>query len=154
MRLGLLLAGLLAGAQALAEPPTMYRWVDKDGHVHYDDSGQAPGSRPVNPRLMNSDGGAPPPAQAAAAGKQGDCKAKSDEYARYKGAASITETDAMGNVHTYSAEERDKVVEHKRDELVAQCGAGAASAADTPPPAPAAAAPAAGAAAPQPPPQQ
>jgi hypothetical protein len=145
-RLGLLAAGLLLGAQALADSPTMYRWVDKDGHVHYDDSGQAPGSKPVNPRVMSGDGSTPP-ATAAAPGaltKQSACKAKADDYNRYKNAAGISQTDATGAVHSLSDDEKNKIVEGKRQELVALCGADAANT-------PAAAPPAADPAAAQPP---
>ena len=136
-RLGLLLASLLLGTQALADQPTVYRWVDKDGHVHYDDSGQAPGSKAVNPRVMSDDSAATPPPSIVA--KQSECKAKADDYNRYKAAGAISETDALGNTHTYSAEDKDKLVERKRQDLVALCGASAADA-------PAAAAPAAPAA--------
>ena len=125
-RLGLLLAGLLLGTQALADQPTVYRWVDKDGHVHYDDSGQAPGSKAVNPRVMSDDSAATPPPAVAA--KQNECKAKADDYNRYKGPGTVSETDALGNTHTYTPEEKDKLVERKRQDLVALCGASAADA--------------------------
>jgi hypothetical protein len=134
-RLGLLLAALLLGGSAAAQSPTLYRWVDKDGHVHYDDAGTAPGAKAVNPRLLGGDSPAGAPDTGAAAAKQAECKAKADDYNRFKTAAGITETDALGNAHTYSPEEKDKLVARKRQDLVALCGAAAA---DAPPPAPAA----------------
>lgn len=139
---------LLGSAGALAQQsPQLYRWVDKDGHVHYGDSGQAPGARPVNPKLLNSgDDDATSPDARKAADKQADCKRRTDDYLRYKNATGFTETDALGNSRNYGPEEMDKLRERKRQDLVEHCGTTA-----VPPDAPAspAAAPAAAPAAPQ-----
>ena len=128
---GLLLAvaALLFCAAASAQSPTLYRWVDKDGHVHYGDSGQAPNARPVNPKLLNSgeDASASADDDKAAAAKQAECKGKADEYNRFKNAASFTETDALGNSRTYTPAEKDQLVERKRQDLVGKCGAAAAA---------------------------
>ncbi|HZR37636.1 MAG TPA: DUF4124 domain-containing protein [Nevskia sp.] len=132
---------LLGSAGALAQqPPQLYRWVDKDGHVHYGDSAQSPGARPVNPKLLNSgeDDAAGADERKATAEKQADCKRRADEYVRYRDAAGFTETDALGNSRSYTSEEMDKLRAHKRQDLIDHCGAAA-----LPPDAPAAAAPAA-----------
>ena len=129
---GLLLAAaalLFSVAASAQQSPTLYRWVDKDGHVHYGDSGQAPNARPINPKLLNSgeDNTVGADDEKAAAARQAECKGKTDEYNRYKSAASFTETDALGNSRTYTPEEKDKLVERKKQELVSKCGAAAAA---------------------------
>jgi len=132
---------LLGGAGALAQQsPTLYRWVDKDGHVHYGDSAQAPGARPVNPKLLNSgeDAAAGADERKTTGDKQADCKRRAEDYQRYRDAAGFSETDALGNSRSYTPEEMDKLRARKRQDLVDHCGAAA-----VPADAPAAAAPAA-----------
>jgi hypothetical protein len=149
-RTGVLLLGaalLLGSAGALAQQsPTLYRWVDKDGHVHYGDSAQVPGARPVNPKLLNSgeDTAAGADERKASADKQAECKRRADDYVRIKNASDYTETDGLGNSRSYTPEELDKLRERKRQDLVNHCGAGAVpadAAPAAPEAAPAAAAP-------------
>jgi hypothetical protein len=120
---------LLCAAAAAQQSPTLYRWVDKDGHVHYGDSAQAPNAKPINPRLLNSgeDSSAGADDEKAAAARQAECKSKADDYNRFKNAASFTETDALGNSRTYTQQEKDLLVERKRQALVDKCGAAAAA---------------------------
>lgn len=109
---------LLCGAALAQQSQTLYRWVDKDGHVHYgDNAALAPNAKPVNPNMLNGGEDNSSVNDAAAAGKQANCKAKTDDYNRYKSASSITETDALGNSRTYTPEEKDKLLERKRQDL-------------------------------------
>jgi hypothetical protein len=128
--LGLALAGaslLLFCAVAAAQAPTLYKWVDKDGHVHYGDSPGDPRAKPINPTVLNNGEDATTTTDPAAVEKkQQECKHKAEEYNRFKAAGGISETDALGNSRTYTAEEKDKLVERKRQDLVQQCGAKAA----------------------------
>ena len=109
--IGLAFTSLLWCAAAGADA-TLYRWVDKDGHVHYGDQ-PADNAKQVNPKRLGGDAGdsAGDAAAAATAAKQAaECKSKNDELARYKGATSITETDALGNTRDYTAEQKDQLV--------------------------------------------
>lgn len=109
---------LLCGAALAQQSRTLYRWVDKDGHVHYgDNAALAPNARPVNPNMLNGGEDNSSVNDAAAATRQANCKAKIDDFNRYKDAASITETDALGNSRTYTPEEKDKLLERKRQDL-------------------------------------
>ena len=109
---GLVAASLLLCAAAGADP-TLYRWVDKDGHVHYGDQAAA-NARPVNPHMLNGGedtSAANDDAKAAEADKQAAaCKSKSDELNRYKGATTITETESLGNSREFTPEQKDQLV--------------------------------------------
>jgi Domain of unknown function (DUF4124) len=115
--IGLAVASLLLCATAGADA-TLYRWVDKDGHVHYGDQATA-NAKPVNPNLLNngedasaaSSSGASTASSSPNTAKQAaDCKSKSDELIRYQGASTITETDALGNSREYTAEQKNQLI--------------------------------------------
>ncbi|MDR3419415.1 MAG: DUF4124 domain-containing protein [Nevskia sp.] len=118
VKAGLAAAGLLLAAAVTAQP-NMYRWVDKDGHVHYGDQpGVANAQRLETSQQPNAQGAQAQPggggssgATQTASGPAADCKSKTEQLANYQNAASITETDAIGNKHEYSAEERQKLVD-------------------------------------------
>jgi hypothetical protein len=105
-------AALLLCVSAAAEP-TLYRWVDKNGTVHYSDQ-PAVNAQQFNPNPLDghaSPGGAASGAsQSDAATQQAECKSKGEELGRYKNAAAITETDALGNTREYSAEQKNQLV--------------------------------------------
>jgi hypothetical protein len=127
--LGLALAGaslLLFCAAAAAQSPTLYKWVDKDGHVHYGDSPGDAKAKPINPNVLSNGEDASTVDPAVAEKKQQECKRKADEYNRFKAAGGISETDALGNTRTYSAEDKEKLLERRRQDLVQQCGPKAA----------------------------
>lgn len=115
---------LLSAAAAAQSSPTLYRWVDRDGHVHYGDAPTDPKAKIVDPRVLgNGEDASTGPAPAVVDAKKAECKRKTDEYNRYKTAAGISETDGLGNTHSYTPEEKDKLVERKKQDLVQQCGA-------------------------------
>lgn len=128
---GLAAAALLFAAAAGADP-TLYRWVDKDGHVHYGDQPTAPNAQQISPNVSNtsdtsgsSSGGADGPAPAK---QTADCKNKADELARYKSASSITETDPLGNSREYTAEQREQLLARTQKYLDEHCAQAAAPA--------------------------
>ncbi|MFI4979593.1 MAG: DUF4124 domain-containing protein [Nevskiales bacterium] len=121
---GLAVASLLFCAVAGADTTTLYRWVDKDGHVHYGDQA-APNAKPVNPKVPGSEDAqdaADAAAKAATDKQAADCKGKNDELARYRSATSITETDALGNSKDYTAEQRDQLVAKTQKYVDDHCG--------------------------------
>lgn len=130
-RCGLWLAALLCGA-AWAQAP-VYRWVDAGGQVHYGDQ-PPPTATLVKP--------AAPPAAAAAAtpavsaddtAKQAEaCKHSKDQLGAYSTASTINETDALGNVHQYSAEEKQALVTKTQKYLDEHCAGMTAAAAPAP----------------------
>ena len=127
--IGLAAASLLLCAATGADA-TLYRWVDKDGHVHYGDQAAA-NAKPINPNMLN--GGedasvAGSDAKAAEAAKQAAaCKTKNDQLTQYKAAATVTETDALGNVHEYSPEQKDQLVAKIQKYIDEHCAAPAAA---------------------------
>jgi hypothetical protein len=124
--IGLAVTALLWTGSAAAADATLYRWVDKDGHVHYGDQA-APNAKQINPkRLGDEDADASDAAAAAASAKQAaECKSKSDQLGRYQSATSITETDALGNTHDYTAEQKDQLVAKTQQYLDQHCSASA-----------------------------
>jgi hypothetical protein len=126
MRLSAIAAALLLCASAAADS-TLYRWVDKNGNVHYGDDPAANAQR-VNPNQLDgigSSGGSVGAEEAQAAKQQAECKKKSDDLARYQNAISITETDALGNSREYSAEQKDQLVANTQKYIDQHCSAAA-----------------------------
>ncbi len=126
--IGLAVTALLWACSAAAADATLYRWVDKDGHVHYGDQA-APNAKQVNPKRLgneDADASAGDAAAAAASAKQAaECQSKNDQLGRYKSATSITETDALGNTRDYSAEQKDQLVAKTQQYIDAHCSAAA-----------------------------
>jgi len=109
---------------------TLYRWVDKDGHVHYGDdpaANKANNAREVAPNPLNSgtDSGSSSAGDDAAAKQAAECKNKSDVLGRYKNAATINETDALGNTREFSAEEKDQLIAKTQKYLDDHCATAA-----------------------------
>ncbi len=139
--LGIAVAALLLSATAIADA-TLYRWVDKDGHIHYGDQPSA-NAQQVNPNRLDgqssggnvggsSSSGGGDASDADAAKKQADCKQKNDALARYQSATSITETDALGNTHEYSADQKDQLIAKTKQYVGDHCGSGDTSGSSTP----------------------
>jgi len=106
---------------------TLYRWVDKDGHVHYgDDPAAVNNAREVAPNPLNAGSGSSSGGDDAAAAKQAaECKNKGEVLGRYKNAATINETDALGNTREFSAEEKDQLIAKTQKYLDDHCAAAA-----------------------------
>lgn len=134
--IGLAALTLLLAANAAAQDSSkLYRWVDKDGHVHYGDQPGSSNASQVNLKAINgSDSIAGDPVKAATEQKQASvCKQKSDQLGQYQKASSITETDAMGNQHQYSPEEQTQLVASTQKYLDDNCSGSAAPTQRSPP---------------------
>jgi hypothetical protein len=119
--------GLAASAQQAGG--SLYRWVDKDGHVHYGDQPGAADARRLNADASASGGDdAATAAQTAAAAKQAEqCKQKQEQLDTYAKASTITETDALGNKHEYSADEKTQLMDKTRQYLNQNCASSSSS---------------------------
>jgi hypothetical protein len=115
-----------AGAGAL------YRWVEKDGKVHYGD--QAPlGSQA---QLVKPDLSIPSSTQsdeeiAAAKARVENCQKLQSQLDTYTKSGKITSTDALGNIHEYSDDEKKKLLEQTKSKVDEACS-GVTTAAATP----------------------
>ena len=107
---------LFAGAAAADQ---VYRWVDKNGQVHYSDQ-PAPNAQAVEINSVPST--AAPAVSEIAAQRAAECQQKRELLTRYQNAAAITETDALGSTHTYTAEEKQKLIERTQSWLELNCG--------------------------------
>jgi hypothetical protein len=116
-RAAVVLAALLVAGAAAADK--VYRWVDRQGQVHYSDQ-PAPNAQEVEINAV-----APAAAIAsdeAAARRAAECQRKREVLVRYQNAAAITETDALGNTRQYSSEEKQKLIERTQAWLDQNCG--------------------------------
>jgi hypothetical protein len=127
-RTGLIVVAMLLAASAAAQDSKLYRWVDKDGHVHYGDQPGGNASQ-INLHSINtSDSAANDSIKAAAVQKQtATCQQKSDQLTQYQKATSITETDALGNQHQYTPEEQSRLVANTQKYLDDNCSGSAAA---------------------------
>jgi hypothetical protein len=112
----LVLRGSLIGAAVLLTAAAgadgaVYRWVDSSGQVHFGDQPPAAATIVSQPQQAPAVE-APGTAAAATTAKLAEqCKRKKDQISAYTSASSISETDALGNVHQYTPEERQKLLD-------------------------------------------
>ena len=135
MRKAFALAGLLCltatGVYAAAQN-SMYRWVDKDGNVHFSD--QVPAD--IQAKLLKPDNTGPAPlsdeelaaAKAREQARMEKCEALKKQLDSYKKAGTISESDALGNIHEYSDDDKKKLVEQTQAKSDEACAAATASA--------------------------
>jgi hypothetical protein len=106
----LTLAALVAGATVAAE--RVYKWVDKDGVVHY---GQQPPPEAQAEAIEVQKGYSTPAddevkegteAEKEAARNAAYCKTATENFDALKSSREITHKDQYGTVHTLTAEER------------------------------------------------
>ena len=102
MRRLLILFALLATAGASATE--VYRWVDKDGRVHYGDQPKQ-GGEAVDVRT-GSGSGVPSESEQARLNRDAECQKKKAQLDSYKKASSIKETDSLGRTKEYNEQER------------------------------------------------
>jgi hypothetical protein len=132
VRGALVCAALLLAAAASAD--AVYRWVDKDGQVHFGDL--PPGSAHASPVIPHAQAVEVPPPNsgtvtAHAAQQADECKRKKDQLSVYSAASTISTTDPVGNVRQYTPEEKDKLVGQLQKFVDDKCG-GSGSAAAAP----------------------
>jgi hypothetical protein len=110
---------LLAGCCAAVSAGEVYKWVDKDGKVHYGDrpkhqAEQVIGAPPAN------DVEDPETVKAAEA-KAAECNRKKAQLENYRKASSIKETDSLGRIREYSEEERQKLLNLTERQVTEAC---------------------------------
>ena len=109
----------------LSQPATfaadkLYRWVDAQGHAHFSDQPHD-NAKPFDPHLPNTRS----EQKSGADHNSTDAKACSErkaDLARYRKATSITETDSLGKVHTYSDAERKQLIDRTQAAVASACG--------------------------------
>ena len=140
---------LAAAGFAISASAAVYRWVDAEGHVHYTDK-PVENSEPVNVQTGQPKGATESPSSSSSgsvtgssgitgsssplpadqlAQKKSECEQKKKQYASYKTAAKIVETDSLGRQHEYSADEQKQLVEKAQKEMEETCAAAGVSAA-------------------------
>lgn len=125
--------GLVVLTLPAAAAGTVYRWVDAAGQVHYSDSPQV-GAKAVSVRAgagIESPAAAessapetPAPGTATIAKLAPDaaaCEKKKQDLASYKSAAKLSQRDALGKVHEFTPEERQKLLEITQGEIDQLC---------------------------------
>jgi hypothetical protein len=134
---------IAAAILALAALPALagvYRWVDKDGHVHYTDkaephaeqinvhTGQIRGSDTLDPNAPSTN-----LTGDALVAKQAECEQKKKQYESYRTAVKIVETDSLGRKHEYTPEEQKQLTARALQEMQDICTlAGVSVSAGTP----------------------
>lgn len=128
MRQRAMLAALFCSllASAAAQASDVYKMVDKSGRVHYSDTPQ-PGWNRVNITPVPATPSTDPAKAAEQAQREENCALKMEELQRYRAAVTIKEKDALGNVHEYSASERQQLIDSTQKEADGLCAAVAAS---------------------------
>lgn len=123
---------LAASAASAAE---LYRWVDKDGVVHYDDKAH-PQAKYI---IVNSSNG--PGLDAAAIARAAECRKQQADLDLYRNATGLQQVDALGNKKDLTDQERLQLLDLQEKKVKDACGA-------VPPPTAAKAPPAAATSAP------
>lgn len=112
-------AAFLALACASALAGEVYKWVDKDGNVHYGDrpkqGGEALDVRP------GSGTGTPAETAQAQASRDADCQRKRQQLETYRKASAIKETDSLGRTKEYTPEERAQFVALTEKQVAEAC---------------------------------
>ncbi len=147
----LFMSALLATLMQTAAADQVYRWVDKDGHVHY--SQTPPSSTDVNAQTVNIAPPAPDPTtlrneqnlaqdlkkkdeqdqkdqQKAQEDQQKkdqqkqQCDALRERLAVLQQSSRVSTIDAQGNRTFLSDDDRNKQVQDLEDQIGKQCGGG------------------------------
>lgn len=109
----------LLGSTAQAGERT-YRWVDASGRVHYGDV-KTPNSEQVQVKPGQAVSATPKAVTEAAAARQLDCQRKRDQLAAYSNSSDINETDSLGNTRSYTAAERQALIERTKQQVQFAC---------------------------------
>lgn len=119
-------------AAVVAEAGQVYKWVDRDGRVHFSDTPR-PGWTRVDlqsaPAAPTQDaGGEANPRTEPSAGSARDrlraeeCRNRREQLQAYRNAATIIERDALGNEKRYSETERLQLIEQTQKQVAELCG--------------------------------
>ncbi|MDB5972151.1 MAG: hypothetical protein JWQ90_4601 [Hydrocarboniphaga sp.] len=118
--LRVLLAWLLIGWIGIAQAATIYRWVDERGRVHYGDQRGAG----VSAIEIRPGGGEARPVEQAEAVQPltQECERRKSQLEAYKSAASVVETDALGQSHEYDPAQRTQLMQLAERRVLSACG--------------------------------
>lgn len=111
--------GLLTTQAAMAGERT-YRWTDEKGRVHYSDV-KNDKSQQVQVKPGSGVSDAAKDSSAGAGARQLECQRKRDQVAVYTSSSQISETDNLGNIRTYSAEERQQLIDRAQQAAQTAC---------------------------------
>lgn len=128
--IGLLIAASLAGA-ALADSP-IYKWVDKDGQVHYSTVPHSANAKPID--VVNTAQGMAPAAGTVAGSAAADndipaispndsaaCKQAKQKLGQYLSAQVLYTTLPNGKQKQLTQDEKAKVVQRARNDVTVAC---------------------------------
>lgn len=125
----LLLAALVMGA-ALADT-TVYKWVDKDGNVHYSTVPQNPNAKPTD--IINTAREQAPAAGSVPAASSADqvppispddspaCKSAKQTLGKYLLAEALFSVDANGNKTPLSKDKQAQLIQQTRNQMTVAC---------------------------------
>lgn len=126
----LVIAAFLTGT-ALADSP-IYKWVDKDGQVHYSTVPHSSDAKPIN--VLNTAQGMAPAAGTVAGSAAADneipaispgdsaaCKSAKQKLGQYMSADVLYTKMPDGKQKKLSADEQAKVVQHARNDVTVAC---------------------------------
>jgi hypothetical protein len=126
----LLVTALLVSV-ALADSP-IYKWVDKNGHVHYSTVPHSSDAKPIS--VVNSAQGMAPAAGTIAGSAAGDnamptispndsaaCKTAKQKLSQYMSAQVLYTTTPDGKQKKLTPDEQAKVVQHARNDMTVAC---------------------------------
>lgn len=97
-----------------------YRWVDEKGRVHYSDVKSEKGEQ-VQVKPGSSITATPKDAAETIAARQLECQRRREQVALYKASNDINETDNLGRSRTYTAEERQQLIDRSEQAAKAAC---------------------------------
>lgn len=116
----LMLSAALGLLLSTAQAGDTYRWTDESGRVHYSDV-KNPKSEQVKVKPGQAVSATPKAVTEAAAARQLDCKRKQDQLAAYSNSSDINETDSLGNTRTFTAVERQALIERTKQQVQFAC---------------------------------
>ncbi len=123
----LIITILLAGFCAAVSAGDVYKWVDKDGNVHYGDRPKHDAEQVITAPSANGETADPEAAKAAEA-KAAECGRKKAQLENYRKASAIKETDSLGRTREYTEEERQKLLALTEQQATEACAPPAAAA--------------------------
>lgn len=111
---------LLAGCCAAVSAGEVYKWVDRDGKVHYGDRPKHEAEQVMTAPAASGETTDPEAAKTVDA-KTAECSRKKAQLENYRKASSINETDSLGRTREYSEEERQKLLAVTEQQVTEAC---------------------------------
>jgi hypothetical protein len=121
---------------AVRADTVVYKWVDKDGNVHYSTVPQNPNAKPTH--IINTAGDRAASASSAPAASSANqvplispddspaCKTAKQELGKYLTAQALYSVDAKGNKVLLSKEKQQQLIQQTRNQVTLACAPAAA----------------------------